>query len=146
MITYDEYEKALKIVYEYKTQLETITYDENQKALKIVYDYKTQLETHLKKVERLLKEVEKEIRNNISKFANINKEMNIYDTELSVRLNNILHVNCEEFGFGSYCEGFKVKELENLSIRKFLQCRQTGIVLLKELKELCFYAGISLQP
>lgn len=115
-----------------------ITYNEFQKALKIVNEYKTQLETHFKEVEI---EVSK-----ISKFANINKEMNILDTDLSVRLINILKANDEKLGYVFNWEGIKIKELENLSMSKFLECRCAGKGALQELKELCFYAGVSLQP
>jgi hypothetical protein len=40
----------------------------------------------------------------------------------------------------------KISELSKISISKYLKCRNAGKSTLKELKELCFYAGISLQP
>ena len=114
-----------------------ITYNEFQKSLKIVNGYKTQLETHLK-------EVTKEV-NSIGKCANVNEEMNFRDADCSVRLKNIIIFNRDKFGIDCNCE-MKISELSKISISKYLKCRNAGKSTLKELKELCFYAGISLQP
>ena len=114
-----------------------ITYNEFQKALKIVNEYKTQLETHLK-------EVTKEV-NSIGKSANVNAEMNLRDTDCSVRLFNIIMSNRDKLGIDCNDE-IKISELSKISISKYLKCRNAGKSTLQELKELCFYAGISLQP
>lgn len=114
-----------------------ITYNEFQKALKIVNEYKTQLETHFK-------EVAKEV-NSVGKFVNVNAEMKLYDTDCSVRLLNIIKANDDKFGIDCNWET-KISELSKISMGKFLQCRCAGKGALQELKELCFYAGVSLQP
>jgi hypothetical protein len=114
-----------------------ITYNEFQKALKIVNGYKTQLETHLK-------EVTKEV-NSIGISTNVNVEMNFRDSDCSVRLFNIIMSNRDKFGIDSNSE-MKISELSKISISKYLKLRNAGKSTLKELKELCFYAGISLQP
>jgi DNA-directed RNA polymerase alpha subunit len=67
-----------------------ITYEQFQDALKIVNEYKTQLEEHYKIAKR---EIE-----GISKFANVTKETKIYDTDISVRCLNILRENGEKLG------------------------------------------------
>jgi DNA-directed RNA polymerase alpha subunit len=114
-----------------------ITYDEFQKALKIVHEYKIQLETHFK-------EVAKEV-NSVGKFANVNKEMRLRDADCSVRLFNIIKSNGDKFGIDFNYET-KIEELSKISMGKFFKCRNTGKGMLQELKELCFYAGVSLQP
>lgn len=114
-----------------------ITYDEFQKALNIVNEYKAQLEAHFKEVSRYV--------NSVGKFANVNAEMKLYDTDCSVRLLNIIKANEDKFGIDFNWE-MKVSELSKISIGKFLQCRCAGKSSLQELKELCFYAGVSLQP
>jgi len=114
-----------------------ITHDEFQKALKIVNEYKIQ-------IENLSKEVSKEV-NSISKFANVNAKMKFGDVDISETLRNILNANDTKFGINLEFQT-KISELSKISIRKFILCRNAGKIRLKELKELCFYAGISLQP
>ena len=113
-----------------------ITHDEFQKALKIVNEYKTQLETHFT-------EVTKQV-SSVGKFANVNAEMLFYDVDCSVRLLNILKTNDKYLGIDCSRE-MKISELCKISIGKFLQCRNAGKGVLQELKELCFYAEVSLQ-
>jgi len=67
-----------------------ITYAQFQDALKIVNEYKTQLEYHFKDVK---KEIE-----GISKFSKYNSETLLYDTDCSVRLLNILKANDDKLG------------------------------------------------
>jgi hypothetical protein len=114
-----------------------ITHDEFQKALKIVNEYKIQIET-------LSKEVSKEV-NSIGKFANVNAEMKLCDTNCSVRLLNIIRANEKYLGLTN-CFYITIGELSKISIFKFLKCRGAGKGALQELKELCLYAELSLQP
>jgi hypothetical protein len=114
-----------------------ITHDEFQKALKIVNEYKAQLETHFK-------EVSKEV-NSIGEFANVNAETKLFDTDCSVRLLNIIRANGKHLGLGIDSFYITIGELSKISIMKFLQCRGAGKGALQELKKLCFYAGVSLQ-
>lgn len=115
-----------------------ITYEQFQESLKIVNEYKTRLEEHYNTV---IKEHE-----DISKFANVTKETLISDTEVSVRLCNILIQNQDELNIGGFYRNSTIKELEGLSMSKFLQCRVAGKKGLQELKELCFYADVKLLP
>jgi len=115
-----------------------ITHDEFQKALKIVNEYKIQIET-------ISKEVSTEVKS-IGKFANVNAEMTIWDIDCSVRLLNIIKANGKYLGLGIDSYKINIGELSKISIVKFLQCRGAGKGALQELKELCFYAGLSLQP
>lgn len=111
-----------------------ITYSQFQDALKVVNEYKKQLEEHYKSV--------KEEADSISKFAKCNPDTFLYDTYCSVRLLNILRANYEELDI----KGDRLKDLNGLSMKKFLQCRIAGKKTLEELKELCFYAGVKLLP
>ncbi len=114
-----------------------ITYKEFQEALKIVNEYKTQLEADVK-------EVAKEV-NSIGKFANVNAEMAFSKIDCSVRLYNIVKAYFYQFDIAFNTET-KISELSEISICKFLECRNAGKVTLLELSELCFYAGVSLKP
>jgi hypothetical protein len=73
-----------------------ITYEQFQEALKIVNEYKTQLEEHYK--------IAKKEIGGISKFANVTKETKIYDTALSVRCLNILRANDDKLGINGNWE------------------------------------------
>jgi hypothetical protein len=115
-----------------------ITHDEFQKALKIVNEYKIQIET-------ISKEVSTEVKS-IGKFANVNAEMTIWDIDCSVRLLNIIRANEKYLGLEINKFYITIGELSKISIVKFLQCRGAGKSMLQELKKLCFYAGVSLQP
>lgn len=114
-----------------------ITHDEFQKALKIVNEYKIQIET-------LSKEVSKQVYI-IGKFANVNAEMKLFDTNCSLRLLNIIRANEKYLGLTNNFHT-TIGELSKISIFKFSKCRGAGKGALQELKELCLYAGISLQP
>ena len=113
-----------------------ITYNKFQKALKIVNEYKKHLESHFV-------EVSKEV-NAIGPFASVNPETKLYQTECSQRLLSVLFQNKEKLGIDFNMET-KISELSKISMGKFLQCRCAGKKTLQELKELCFYAGVSLQ-
>jgi len=115
-----------------------ITYEQFQGALKVVNEYKTQLEEHYKAAKKQIED--------IPKFANVTKETLIIDTNISVRLLNILRSNGDKLNIEWLNTNSTIKELEGLSMTKFLQCRIAGKKSLQELKELCFYAGIKLLP
>lgn len=121
-----------------------ITHDEFQKALKIVKEYKTQVETHLKEVEKKIEKTKIEL-DMLSKFSNVNKDMKISQTYISQSLLNILNYNDDYFEI-DFDFDTKISELSKISITKFLRCQKAGKMRLQELKELCFYAGVSLQP
>jgi hypothetical protein len=109
-------------------EMKEITKEEYLKALKIVNDYKAQTELHYKDVVLQL--------NSLSKFANVNKDMNLNDTDCSVELYNSLY----SFDIN------KVSDLSELSLSRFSWKKGVGRVRINELKELCFYAGITLKP
>ena len=115
-----------------------ITNDEFNKALKIVNEYKTQVETHLKEVSKQVK--------SIDEFADVNAETKLFDTNCSVRLLNIIRANQNHLGLEINYFYITIGELSKISIVKFLQCRGAGKSLLQELKKLCLYAGVSLKP
>lgn len=115
-----------------------ITYEQFQEALKVVNEYKTQLEEHYKTTKKQIE--------GISKFANVTKETLIFDTDISIRLLNILRSNGDKLNIEWLDRNSTIKQLEGLSMSKFLQCRIAGKKGLQELKELCFYAGVKLLP
>ena len=109
------------------------TYREFQKALKIVNDYKNQIDKHHKEVEKQYKE--------INRFAGITRETIIMDIRhIEVRTLNCLvsagYLNWET----------KVKDFENIRISELLIIRNFGNKSLKDIKEICFYAGVKLLP
>lgn len=117
-----------------------VTYDEFKKAQEIVEKY---MEQRLKRA-TYFKELKKEIEEKgVSKFTYVNKEMSINDTFTSIRLTNILRANSDmQSGYWD----MKIKDLENISMTQFLRYRGAGKEMLRELKELCSYAGVSLKP
>ena len=66
-----------------------ITYKQFKVALSIVHDYKEQLEEHYKALQKEIDDVQKEI-DNTPKFANVTKETKFCDSNLSVRVFNII--------------------------------------------------------
>ena len=66
-----------------------ITRKEFERALKIVNKYSSQIELHYKEVNDKV--------NNVSKLANITKDSKLGDVDLSVRLINILRANEDKF-------------------------------------------------
>lgn len=109
------------------------TYEDFKKALKIVNDYKNEIESHYKEVERKHKE--------INRFASVTKETKLMDIEyLEVRTLNCLRS-------GDYLDReTKVKDFESVKISELKRLRNFGSKSLQEVKEICFYAGVSLLP
>lgn len=109
------------------------TYKEFQEALKIVNNYKNQIEKHYKEVKKQHKE--------INKFAGVTKETKIIDIDhIEVRT-----VNCLKAG--DYLDWeTKVKDFENVKISELKRLRNFGNKSLQEIKEICFYAGVTLLP
>lgn len=94
-------------------------------------------------IEEHFKSVDKEV-DSISKYANFNPDtLLLYDTECSVRLYNILIANKEKLGIETD-SAIKLKDLNGLSMSKFLRCRNAGKKALEELKDLCFHSGVKL--
>lgn len=115
-----------------------ITYKQFKQAIKIVNEYKRQLEEHYKNVNN---ELDGEL-----KFVNVKKETLIYETEISNRLLRIIIQNCNKINISQINSSSSVEQLSGLSISKFLQCRLVGKKTLQELKDLCFYADVKLMP
>ena len=109
------------------------TYKEFQEALKIVNNYKNQIENHYKEVEKQYKE--------INRFAGVTKETKILDIEnIEVRTLNCLKA-------GEYLDWeTKIKDFENVKISELKKIRGFGKKSISEIKEICFFAGVSLLP
>lgn len=123
--------------------IETISYEQFQEALRTVQDYKKQVEELHKEAEAALK--------SIHKFAHVTKETSLYDSGCSVRLQNVLIgelMTGNNARWWTYDERrtTKLGELSRVSVSKFLKARLSGKKTMAELKELCFYADIELQP
>ena len=113
-----------------------VTYEEFQKALKTVNDYKQKVKEHY---DYIKKEAE-----GVSKFVNVTKETILEESNVSTRLINILICGYEKWNIGKINRKSQIKELDGLSMSDFLKLRVAGKKSLEELKELCFYAGINL--
>jgi len=114
-----------------------ITKKEFDKAMKTVNDYKLQLEDQLKYINKELI--------GLGKFAYVHAETKLYDTDCSVRLLNILKSDEDIIGISINFET-KVADFSKVSLSDFKKCRRVGIATIKELKELCFFAGVNLKP
>jgi predicted RecB family nuclease len=112
-----------------------ITIEQYKEALKIVNAYSIQIKNHYENVESEIKQ--------ISPFANNTKETLLYDANMSARLRNVFRYGYESFGIKRISEA-KLSDLNGMSITKFSRYRNVGKSTIKELKELCYYAGIEL--
>jgi DNA-directed RNA polymerase alpha subunit len=156
LITHEQFVEALKIVNGYKEQFvklakkkerynqedvvpSAITYEQFLEVLKIVKGYKNQIVELANKANG----VTQEVREISSYFYRCNPETSINEIGFSVRLYNILKSNQEKHGI-KIDHSTKAKDLEALSMSKFLGCRNAGKKTLDELKEFAFYAGIKL--
>lgn len=118
-----------------------VSYEEYCQAVQVIKEYKLQLETDL---DKLNTEV-----NDLGKFTNVTSETKMSEVNCSVRLWNLMgSYFYEEFGVGSlnFSPEIRVSELSKISLSKFSKRRNAGKGTIQELQELCFYAGISLQP
>lgn len=106
-----------------------ITYQEFKAALVVVSQYKVQLEEQLKAAN-------KEMR-----YANVTKESVVSSTNLPVRAYNILKNNHEALGLPA---DIVVNDLSKLSAKLFLSCNNSGKKSLKDIQELCLFAGVTM--
>jgi hypothetical protein len=112
-----------------------ITIEQYKEALKIVNTYSIQIKNHYENVESEIKQ--------ISPFANNTEETLLCDANMSTRLRNIFRYRYEDLGIKRISEA-KLSDLNGMSITKFSIYRYVGKSTIKELKELCYYAGIEL--
>src|SRR5680860_1880065 len=110
-----------------------ISYKEFVKALEIVRKYQEQIkEHHIQVTEKL---------DAISVYATVSRDTDIKNSKLSKRTLRILHEN----GIVDIHKG-KVGDLEPLSLKEIGHCRGLGIKGMNELKEICLYTGVAIQP
>jgi hypothetical protein len=103
-----------------------VSYEEYCEAVQVIKEYKLQQETE--------------------KFVSVNAETKFIDLDCSVRLYNAIrnYYWCEsDLNFSQELAMSKISEI---SISKFSKIRNAGKGTIKELQELCFNSGISLQP
>jgi len=118
-----------------------VSYEEYCQAVQVIKQYKLQLETDL---DKLTTEV-----NDLGKFASVTSETKMIDTNCSVRLLNLMRdYFLTEHDIDSYkfYNEIRVSDLSKISLSKFSKRRNAGKGTIEELQELCFYAGITLQP
>jgi len=105
-------------------------------SLNIVTSYLSKMKAIIKEDEDLLK--------TLSKFYNTTQDSSLADSNVSVRLYNILISHCPLFKKSG--TDTKISVLKNLSVSEFLLYRGSGKSLLKELHELCYTTGIAMMP
>jgi len=102
-------------------------------ALSIIRKYKEQ---YLLEKEKEFKETHPEI-----KFLDVTLDTDIRDCDISIRLlNGLMSMDWPRAKY------FKIKNLATMSKSDFLRRRNIGIESIKELEELCFYAGVEMMP
>jgi len=102
-------------------------------ALNIIKKYKEQ---YLLEKEKEFKENHPEI-----KFLDITPDTNIRDCDISIRLlNGLMSMDWPNAKY------FKIKDIAAISKSEFLRRRHIGLESIKELEELCFYAGVEMKP
>jgi hypothetical protein len=118
-----------------------VSYEEYCQAVQVIKEYKLQLETDL---DKLTTEV-----NDLGKFASVTSETKMIETNCSVRLWNLMrNYFLTEYDLESYkfYNEIRVSDLSKISLSKFSKRRNAGKGTIEELQELCFYAGVNLQP
>ena len=110
-----------------------ISYKEFVKALEIVRKYQGQLAEHYNIVTEKL--------DSISIYATVSRETDIKNSKLSPRTLGTLSEN----GIVDIHNG-KVGDLENRSLKEIGRCRGLGMKGMNEIKELCLYTGVAMNP
>jgi hypothetical protein len=133
-------EEKIEKFYTRNSELTIVSYEQYCEAVEVIKQYKLQLETDLYKV---TKEV-----NDIEKFANGNSEKTFFQNPFSMRLYNGIQQYFDiELNLQLSWNGvFPISQLSKISLKKFAKCRHVGKSTIKELKDFCFDAGITLQP
>jgi hypothetical protein len=114
-----------------------ISYNEFRAALKTVHLYK-------KQADNLYKKTVEDYGLGVI-HTDITIDTKVFVTNISVRLLNILAGNKEKLGI-ELNNDTTISELQKISALKFSRCRGAGSKCLQELRDLCTYAGISIQP
>lgn len=132
MITSEEFHQALNIVQQYIVQN-----DFDTKSIKKANQYLIHEETNFN------------IENSLGKYAGINPDSLLSEIDMSTRLSGILFYSNRNYGLFFQKRDWhtiKIKDLANISMSEFLQQRHAGIKMAGELKEICFWAGVTLNP
>jgi hypothetical protein len=109
--------------------------------VQVIKEYKLQLETDL---DKLNTEV-----NDLGKFSSVTPETKMIEVNCSARLWNLMrYYFLDEYEIESYKfnNEIGVSELSKISLTKFSKRRNAGKGTIEELQELCFYAGVTLNP
>jgi hypothetical protein len=122
-----------------------ITYHEFKKALNVVNKYIKQHEIDLESLSPVNDKTVNPEPENHAEFAHVHAEMRVCDTNCTPRLYNTLRFSSQRFGI-DWNREIKMKDLSNISVSEFLKCRNVGVNTVEELKEMCFHAGVTLQP
>lgn len=124
---------------------EKVTFDEFKKALFIIVQYRKQNRKYKTFVHQALQKYYKK-GEFLDKFCNIDQSIKLLDSNCSNRLINVVktYFICN---FDYYnLEEIRVKDLSKISEKRFSKFRNAGAITVKELKELCFCTGVTLQP
>lgn len=114
-----------------------ISYKQFLIALKTVNEYRAQEQARMNRINAAI--------DSSWKHANVNYNKKIYDSNLSVRLLNILKQADDELGI-KITHQTPISELSKISFSKFSKLRNCGLKTRKELQDFCSVYGITLLP
>jgi len=145
----DKFQQLMKDFKSKRESQKEVTYEQFKDALEIVKQYKRQVEIHLKSV---MDDTE-----GLSKFSSVTPDTKIAESGASSMLKNRILQNYDRLlktgkpegkGCDSWVEFMElpISNLTGLSVKEFSECRGVGKVAVNELKELCHYAGVKLNP
>jgi DNA-directed RNA polymerase alpha subunit len=111
--------------------MKKVTYEEFKNAVQIIKLYEQQIKSDYNFI---ISEIP------VIKHNNVNKETRIIDTELSSRA-----INCIAKGIpDKYNYEITIEDVSNLSVTDLKKISGAGDKTIKEIKELCNYAGLDL--
>lgn len=112
-----------------------ITHEEFEEAVKVIEGYKNQLFNNYKSVSD---------RVDILKSQCINdKSTKLLDTDIGVRMLNLLRKVSDTYGFDFY--SMTISDLSLIPFNSFINTYGFGKKAIKELNELCHFAGVTLK-
>jgi len=121
-----------------KLNSKEISHQEFLVAKEIILNYLLQLNKKYDEAQNTL--------NKLGDVGRTSKDSLLKNAPMSATLYNRLRYNCDWLKMGENWHQITVNDLSKVSETDFLKVRNVGKKTLAELKELCFWVGISLKP